>query len=67
MPIYRFNCAVCGYEFEELTFNYNGKASIPCHECSAPQEMVHKIVSGNVNFKINGYSEANGYSDQGKK
>jgi len=55
MPIFDVRCE-CGYE-EEILVMGKGKSIPFCPECN---KRMKKII-GAPNFKVNGFSEANGY------
>ena len=64
MPIYSFKCSECDFGFNDiLRMNdrdeYVGKG---CGNCGAKDSIIRIPTSGS--FRINGYSEANGYSKQ---
>lgn len=61
MPIYQYHCNNCGHSFEKINhMNLRDKElSEPCPKCGKIS-VVRGV--GSFNFKINGYSEANGYS-----
>ena len=64
MPIYKFECSECGFDFEHIMSvkegqTFNGIKS-DCPKCEK-RKCVKKVMSPS-NFKINGYSERNGYS-----
>jgi len=66
MPLYEYKCDNCGYEFEEI-HSINDQ-NVPCDQyCPNCEEegFVRRLLSC-VSFKINGYSEANGYSKKEK-
>jgi putative FmdB family regulatory protein len=56
MPLYEYFCNTCEYFFEELL-----KKDIPNRRCPNCGKAAHRIIS-KTNFKVNGYSYANGYS-----
>ena len=65
MPMYEFECTQCGHEFEELMkfakqarMVASGEIWPLCPKCCGRT----KKVMSSSNFKLNGYSEANGYS-----
>jgi len=59
MPLYEYYCATCVKTFESI--ERMGTKEVPCRKCG---EQASKVISP-TNFKINGYSYANGYSDKG--
>ena len=61
MPIYEFQCEGC-YKISERIVP-QGVKIVECDHCG---DFAHKIISAG-SFKINGYSESNGYSKGGKK
>jgi len=67
MPLYEYKCDNCESIFEKIQSisNRNIPLSQPCPECKEIGYIISLMSS--ANFKINGYSEANGYSKQGKK
>jgi putative FmdB family regulatory protein len=59
MALYDLECSECGFKIETLT-TYSKVAELQCLQCG--KEGVMKITpSKSGGFKINGYSEANGY------
>lgn len=56
MPIYEYRCCACNKVNEELS--RLGEITSICPECG---HYSHKVISAGT-FKINGHSEANGYS-----
>jgi putative FmdB family regulatory protein len=57
--MYQYLCSSCSYEFEELhTVAQRDEAS--CPKCGSSETTRSVGYSGQ--FKVNGYSEANGYS-----
>lgn len=58
MPLYEYRCCACGHEFERIVSLCQANKIIFCPQCD---EKATKQISA-PNFKINGYSEANGYS-----
>ncbi len=61
MPLYEFHCPECNKEFEKIVGL--GIKETKCPEC---ESMSSKVMSAS-NFKIFGYSEANGYSKYQKR
>lgn len=61
MPIYKYQCSQCGFDFETFVkMEERDKPSATlCPKCGEYKIQRVPTVS---NFKINGYSEANGYS-----
>lgn len=55
MPIYEYQCPACGHHEEQL----DSKPS-QYHRCHCGRYLVH--VMSVSNFKIKGYSYANGYT-----
>ena len=60
MPIFEFYCKNCDHNFESLVPVGTKETTCACGNTGV------KIMSA-PNFKINGFSEANGYSKGGKK
>lgn len=56
MPLYEFSCKHCDRVFEEIVPMDTDKRK--CNQCG---NIARKIISSS-NFRIEGYSEANGYS-----
>jgi len=64
MPIYNYQCQYCGEVFEELTDDLNKRiAFCPLCEEEGIAAKGTKVMSI-PNFKIHGFSEANGYSSK---
>lgn len=61
MPMYEFFCGECSHPFESIE-TLGTKVSL----CPICRKEAKKVMSTS-NFKINGYSEANGYSNKGKE
>jgi len=64
MPLYEFQCNVCGYIFEEIHNKVDPtKISSFCPRCKEENKnsIALKIISKS-NFKVNGYNADNGYS-----
>jgi len=61
MPIYQYHCSKCGFSFEKINHIHlrDDELDNPCPKCG---EMGVIRGFGTFTFKINGYSEANGYS-----
>ena len=63
MPIFDYECGNCGNIFEKIEFHNTPKElKVFCKKCKGVSK---KIPSGSYSFKIHGYSERDGYSDQG--
>lgn len=62
MPIYIYRCPFCGHTYEEIHPVKDRDESVGdhCYSCAEKYCIVRCNTSGS--FKINGYSEANGYS-----
>jgi putative FmdB family regulatory protein len=58
MPLYEYFCDVCNLSFEVLL-----KKDVHNRKCPRCDSTTHKIIS-KTNFKITGYSYANGYSKE---
>lgn len=56
MPIYDYKCLNCDYEFESL--QNVGSSAILCQKCGSGMATLQM---GTPAFKINGYTEKNGY------
>ena len=64
MPIFEFKCTGCELTFERiLSSSERNKRVTTCRMCG---DEAHKIMSA-TNFKVEGYSEDNGYADKGAK
>lgn len=62
MPIYDFLCKRCKFEIKDKLF-FTDTKSIPCPNCGSTANRVMCLSS----FRIHGFSEANGYSDERNK
>ena len=63
MPLYDFKCKGCDLTFERIVSSAErDKKTTTCRMCGG---VANKLLSA-PNFRIEGYSEANGYSDKGK-
>ena len=63
MPIFEYKCKDCDLIFEKIvTGSEKEHKNTECKKCG---RLVKRIVSFS-NFKINGFSEANGYSGSKK-
>jgi putative FmdB family regulatory protein len=62
MPIYEFQCEMCGKKFERISKDKTLQA-IHCPECEkdGKDNLAFKIIS-RTNFKVNGFNADNGYS-----
>jgi putative FmdB family regulatory protein len=63
MPIYEYECQKCGYTFERVNFKKITMMSTECPNCN---KLAKRIMSSG-SFRIKGYSEKNGYSNEGGK
>lgn len=64
MPLYEFQCNICGYIFEEICKKFEPtKISSSCPVCkeNGKTSIAKKIIS-KTSFVINGYNAKNGYS-----
>lgn len=61
MPLYNYHCYKCGYDFEK-DVNIDSRYEPTLSVCPRCKEYTVKKLIGTPLFKINGYSEANGYS-----
>jgi putative FmdB family regulatory protein len=59
MPIYQYICKTCGNTEERIRKVSERHMLTVCVECLAP---VQRVISAPAAIKINGFSEANGYS-----
>ena len=59
-PLYEFSCKECKKTFESIVPTGTKETICMCGDIAL------KIMSS-PNFKINGFSEANGYSNKGSK
>jgi putative FmdB family regulatory protein len=70
MPIYEFECSVCGHTKEILMIkksDWKGSHKLGCDKCKG---MYHKIISAPSDPVVKGFNEKNGYSNvppKGKK
>ena len=56
MPIYQYSCITCGHEFESVV--KMGASNPECEQCRGE---TRKLPTAG-NFKLKGYTAANGYS-----
>lgn len=63
MPIYVYRCPHCGFVFEEIhpVSKRDEPVGEHCYSCGEKYCVERGTTSGS--FKINGYSEENGYSN----
>ena len=61
MPIFAYECARCKMRVERL---YVHNESVPHVKGCSCGGLQHRVVTA-ANFKINGFSEANGYAEKG--
>ena len=66
MPIYEFECDECGFIFNHI-MKIEERDAVIGSNCPVCTDGIVKSLISVSNFKINGYSEANGYSKQGKR
>lgn len=59
MPIYEYECNICGVRAEKLVLGDEGYDGVACPYCAGG--LLFKVPSA-TNFRIKGYSEANGYN-----
>ena len=63
MPIYEYQCNICGYKKEIITTIKNAPKVVKCDKCIY---YMYKIRSA-CNFVVNGYNEKNKYSKEAPK
>jgi putative FmdB family regulatory protein len=66
MPWFEFECDKCGFKFEHI-MSHKMKEHVINSECPKCEKGCMKSIISSSNFKINGYSEANGYTKPGKR
>ncbi len=66
MPLYEFECDECGFVFTHI-MKHEEKEAVIGSNCPMCTDGIVKSNVSASNFKINGYSEANGYSKAGKR
>lgn len=67
MPIYEFICKTCGNTEDVLTTRVMFGGDIDKVQCRQCRAMMQKTeIAGPAVIKINGFSEANGYSKEAK-
>lgn len=61
MPLYEFQCNVCGYIFEEIHKTLKISSYCPVCKEKGKKSIAKKLLSRS-SFIVNGYNAKNGYS-----